>query len=97
MLENKKLPIHDIDIQRWGLQAAKQMNLDDFQASIAGLLEFKKRHGICSRKITNIVTKNEINNFDDIKKSEDQFLQRFYQLSGKYLPKQILNTDQVGI
>ena len=57
------LPIHDIDIQRWGLQAAKQMNLDDFQAFITWLLEFKKCHGICSRKITNIVTKSEINNF----------------------------------
>ena len=50
-----------MDIQRWGLQAAKQRNLDDFQASITWLLEFKKRHGICSRKITNIVTKSEIN------------------------------------
>ena len=73
------------------------MNLDDFQASIAWLLEFKKRHGICSRKITNIVTKSEINYFDDIKKSEEEFLQKFHQFSGKYLPKQILNTDQVGI
>ncbi|CAF4629857.1 unnamed protein product, partial [Rotaria sp. Silwood2] len=91
------LPIHDIDIQRWALQAAKQMNLDDFQASITWLLEFKKRHGICSRKITNIVTKKDINNFDNIKKSEEEFLQKFHQLSGKYLPKQILNTDQVGI
>ena len=72
------------------------MNLDDFQASIAWLLEFKKRHGICSSKITNIVTKSEINNFGDIKKSEELF-QKFHQLSGKYLPKQILNTDQVGI
>ena len=72
------------------------MNLDDFQASITWLLEFKKHHGICSRKITTIVTKSEIYNFDDIKKSEE-FLQKFHQLSAKYLPKQILNTDQVGI
>ena len=91
------LPIHDIDVQRWGLQAAKQMNLDDFQASITWLLEFKKRHGICSRKITNIVTKSEIDHFDDIKRSEEEFLQKFHQLSEEYLPKQILNTDQVGI
>ena len=73
------------------------MNLDDFQASITWLLEFKKHHGICSRKITNIVTKSEINNFDDIKRLEEELLQQFHQLSEKYLPKQILNTDQVGI
>ena len=85
--QEQHLPIPDIDIYRWELQAAKQMNLDDFHASIAWLLEFKKRHGIYSRKITNIVTKSEINNFDDIKKSEEEFLQKFHLLSGRYLPK----------
>ncbi|CAF5022839.1 unnamed protein product [Rotaria sp. Silwood1] len=55
------LPMHDIDIQRWALQAAKEMNLDEFQASHFWLATFKNRHGICSRKITNIVTKREIN------------------------------------
>ncbi|CAF3875692.1 unnamed protein product [Rotaria sp. Silwood1] len=67
------LPMHDIDIQRWALQAAKEMNLDEFQASHFWLATFKNRHGICSRKITNIVTKREISNFDDIKKSEEEF------------------------
>ena len=73
------------------------MNLDDFQASITWLLEFKKPHGTRSGTITNIVTKSERNNFDDIKRSEQEFLQKFHQLSEKYLAKQILNTDQVGI
>ena len=73
------------------------MNLDDFQVSMAWLLEFKKHHEICSHKITSMVTKREINNFDDIKKSEEEFLQKFYQLSGKCLLKQILQTDLVGI
>ena len=86
--------MHHIDIQRWELQAAKQMNLDDFQMSITWLLEFKNRHGICSRKTTSIITKREI---DDIKKSEEEFLQKFYQLSGKYVSKQILNTGERGI
>ncbi|CAF3472540.1 unnamed protein product [Rotaria sp. Silwood1] len=91
------LPMHDIDIQRWALQAAKEMNLDEFQASHFWLATFKNRHGICSRKITNIVTKREISNFDDIKKSEEEFLEKFRQLSRKYSSKEILNTDQVGI
>ena len=43
---------------------------DDSQASTTWLLE---RHGISSRKITNIVTKRELNNFDDIKKSKGEF------------------------
>lgn len=33
----------------------------------------------------------------NIKKSEIDFLEKFNQLCGKYLPEEILNTDQVGI
>lgn len=91
------LPMHDIDIQRWALQAAKDMNLDNFQASESWLLLFKNRHGICSRKITNIVTKREISNFDDIKRSEEEFLKKFHELSRNYSSKDIVNTDQVGV
>jgi hypothetical protein len=91
------LPIHDLDIQRWALQAAKEMNLDNFLASDSWLLKFKSRHGICSRKVTNVVTKKEIVNFDNIKKSEIDFLENFHRLSKKYSPEEILNTDQVGI
>ena len=87
------LPIDDIDIQRWALQAAKEVHLDDFQASECWLLNFKNRHGICSRKITNILTKKEVTNFDNIKKSEVEFIEKFDRLSKKYLPNEILNTD----
>ena len=91
------LPIHDVDIQRWALQAAKETHLNDFQASEYWLFVFKNRHGICSRKITNIVTKKEIINFDNIVKSEVEFLENFHQVSSKYLLEEIFNTDQVGI
>ena len=73
------------------------MTLDDCPASITCFLEFKGRHGICHGKIINIVMKREINNFGGIEKSEKGFLQKFYQLSEKYLPKQILNIDQVDV
>ena len=91
------LPIHDIDIQRWALQAAKEVHLDDFQVSEYCLLNFKNRHGICSRKITNIVTKKEITNFDNIKKSEVVYRKVRSLVKKKYLPNEILNTAQVGI
>ncbi|CAF4074732.1 unnamed protein product [Rotaria sp. Silwood2] len=65
------LPIHNIDIQRCGLQAA--------------------------REVTNIVTKKEIINFGDIKKSKIDFLEKFHRLSKEYSRKEILSMDQVGI
>ena len=73
------------------------MHIYDFQASHRWLIAFKRRHGICSRKVTDIVTKREVINIDDIKKSEIDFLEKCNQLSEKYLPEEILNTDQIGI
>ena len=71
--------------------------MNDFQASEYWLFVFKNRHGICSRKITNKVTKKEIIYFDNIIKSDVEFLENFHQVSSKYLPEEIFNTDKVGI
>ncbi|CAF1136444.1 unnamed protein product [Rotaria sordida] len=91
------LPIHDIDIQHWAVKVAKELDLDDFQASEFWLRTFKKQHRICSRKITNIITKREILNSDDILKSEENFIKLFNKLSPKYKEAEIFNTDLVGI
>ena len=73
------------------------MHIYDFQASHHSLIAFKHHHGIYSRKVTNIVTKREITNIDDIKKSEIDFSEKFNQLSEKYVAEEIPNTDQIGI
>jgi hypothetical protein len=52
---------------------------------------------ICSRKITNIITKREILNADEILKSEEDFIKLFKKLSPKYKESRILNTDQIRI
>ena len=52
------------------LKAARDMDIYDFQASHHWLIAFKRRHGICSRKVANIVTKREITDIDNIKKSD---------------------------
>ena len=58
---------------------------------------FKNKHTICSRKVTNIITKREILNADEILKSEEDFLKLFKKISPKYKGSTILNIDQVGI
>jgi hypothetical protein len=89
------LPIHDIDLQRWAVKASREIGFDDFQASEFWIRTFKNRHRICSRKITNIITKREILNSDEILKSEEDFIKLFNKLSPKYKETKIFNTDQV--
>ncbi|CAF3760184.1 unnamed protein product [Rotaria socialis] len=93
----KFLPVHDVDLCRWGLQAAKEYKIDNFRASSFWLLGFKTRHSICSRRITNIVTRHEVENAEVVQKSEIQFLKEYNSLKSKYLSHEILNTDQVGV
>ena len=93
----KCLPVHDIDLQRIALQVSHELNLENFVASCHWLSNFKARHSIVCRRITNIVTHHEIENFDEIQKSEDAFVKEFFALSPRYQANEIVNTDQVGI
>ncbi|CAF1651158.1 unnamed protein product [Adineta ricciae] len=51
----KALPVHDIDIRRWGLKKAMDESLHNFVASNHWLYTFKHKHSIISRKITKFV------------------------------------------
>ncbi|CAF4472282.1 unnamed protein product, partial [Rotaria sp. Silwood2] len=93
----KNLMVHDVDIQRWGLKVAKDMTLNEFHASDGWVKNFKGRHGIVSRRVTNIVTKHESANLELIEKSKENFIKDFYTRSSHFRSSQILNTDQVGI
>ncbi|CAF2120193.1 unnamed protein product [Rotaria magnacalcarata] len=94
---DNSLMVHDIDIQRWALKIAKEIKLDEFHASDGWLKNFKGRHGIVSRRVTNIVTKHEVANHALIEKSKEDFIKDFYVHSSHFNLSQILNTDQVGI
>ena len=91
------LPVHEFDIQRWALQLARKLKLEDFHASRHWLSNWKSRYSIVGRKITNIVTKHEIQNFEEVEKTKDDFLKEFHYLSKSYKEAEIMNTDQVGI
>ena len=52
---NKSLPVHDIDIQRWGEFAANTVKLENFQASPSWVTNFKNKYHLRSRKVTKIV------------------------------------------
>ncbi len=58
---------------------------------------FKSRHKIVSRRLTNIVTKHQIEDSDVIEKSKQEFIKNYYKLLPKYRSSEVINTDQSGI
>ncbi|CAM4778789.1 unnamed protein product [Rotaria magnacalcarata] len=91
------LPVHDIDLRRWSLKKARELNLHDFEASNTWLLGFKHRHRISSRKITQLVTRKHIESTDEINQSANTFVLETNKLIENYNSSEVLNTDQVGI
>ena len=75
------LPVHEFDIQWWAVKLAYELKLEGFRVSRHWLSNWKSRHSIVGRKITNIVTKHEIENLETVEKSKEAFLKEFYYLA----------------
>ena len=69
---------HDLDIQRWDLKIARDMKLNEFLTADGWVENFKCRHDIFPRRVTNIVTKQESANLELIEKSKETFIEGFY-------------------
>ena len=91
------ISVHDIDLRRWILQKAHELNLHDFQASNGWLSKFKNSHGICSRRATKLMTKRMIESPEEIKQSAEDFVSMSKKIIKKYHLKEVLNIDQLGI
>ena len=79
------------------MRKAKEIFLNDFVASEKWLFNFKHRYNICSRKITKLVTKREVQNEQEIHKSANDFVSNTQKIIKKYNPDYVLNTDQSGL
>ncbi|CAF4040341.1 unnamed protein product, partial [Rotaria sp. Silwood1] len=91
------LSVHDIDLRRRGLKKARELNLNDFEASEGWLWSFKYRHGICTRKITKLVMKKVVESQEEIYQSAKNFVLETNKIIEGYTPNQVLNTDQIGV
>jgi len=49
--------IHDLDLRRWALEAEEEINFFHFKAGATRILNFKRKHGIVSRKITKFINR----------------------------------------
>lgn len=88
---------NDHDLKRWALQKATEDSFLNFQASEHWLRSFKHRHHICSRKITKLVTRHQVEDSATIAISADSFLANVKQEMNQYAHEEILNTDQIGL
>lgn len=91
-----KIIIHDIDLKRWALKKKAELKISWFKASRWWLNEFKKKHGIVSRKITKFVTKRSINNNKELEMQCSVFQNSVKQLIMERGVQNIYNSDQSG-
>jgi len=54
--------IHGLDLRRWALEAKKEINFLHFKAGATWILNFKRKHGIVSRKITKFINRSSKTN-----------------------------------
>jgi len=90
------LPVHDMDLQKWALQKAKEVSYSQFKASRKWLLKFKRQNGIRSRKVTMTFSSTKLQKTDAIEASANAFRIEFKQELFNYPLDQIFNSDQSG-
>lgn len=91
------LSVHEIDLKHWALKKAREIDDITFTASDFWLHQFKRRHHICGRKITKLVTKSHVENEADIQQSADRFVLQVQKVLTKYSADCVFNTDQSGL
>lgn len=95
---NRKVPFHDMDIRRWAIRARQLFDMAPakFKASATWLLEFKKRHGIVSRKITKWVTKKTLATQESLEEQAAIFIQKVKTHIADFGVENVYNSDQSG-
>lgn len=94
----KSLTVHDIDIRRWALQARDNvsLSLNLFTASITWVHQFKRNHGIVSRKINKFVTQKTLTDKAKLKEQASKFVQDVKEKILIVGENNVWNSDQSG-
>nr|XP_012217170.1 PREDICTED: uncharacterized protein LOC105669005 [Linepithema humile] len=94
----KSIPIHDIDIKRWALNARNEVQLprEFFTASSKWIHNFKIKHGIVSRKINKFTTQTLLSKKDDLVQEANQFVSKIREQISLLGADNVYNSDQSG-
>lgn len=90
--------MHYWHLQSWALEASKEFGCENFKASKHFINNFKTEYGITSRIITQIVTRNNLEEDEEIRKTASNFNEKINQLikDTPLEPTNIWNCDQSG-
>ncbi|KAF4522672.1 hypothetical protein B566_EDAN010453 [Ephemera danica] len=94
--KKRRAIITDVDLRRWALQAASNIDLKGFKASPSWCLRFKRHYRIVSRKITKFVTKSTIRDEAEILKTAKTFIANTSDYIKVIGPRRMFNSDQSG-
>lgn len=94
----KSIPIHDIDIKRWALNARNEVKLprELFTASSKWIHNFKIKHGIVSRKINKFTTQTLLSKKGDLVQEANQFVSKIREQISLLGADNVYNSDQSG-
>ncbi|KAF4532704.1 hypothetical protein B566_EDAN004691 [Ephemera danica] len=91
----KRLPVHDLDLRRFALNAASEIGLEHFRASRSWIFKFKKTYNIVSRKVTKFITTKSMRNIEQTIAESKKFIQENKPLV-EAEPDSAINGDQSG-
>lgn len=83
LARNIYLPVHTIDLQRWGQEYAKKNNFK-FKSSNRWLQTFKRENRITNRKAVKILSLKEIKEETNILKSITDFKSEYNNKTNNY-------------
>ncbi|XP_071575586.1 uncharacterized protein [Temnothorax nylanderi] len=93
---DKNSIMHDIDLRRWALEAKEEINLPHFKAGATWILNFKRKHGIVSRKITKFVNHSSKKNQEQLQIACQDFIGSVKSFIDVFDVQNIYNADESG-
>lgn len=93
--DNNKI-IHDLDLRRWALEAKEEINLPHFKAGATWILNFKRKHGIVSRKITKFINHSSKTDQEKLQVASEEFVASVKLFIDLFEIQNIYNADESG-
>lgn len=94
---DRGLPVHDRDIEEWGLQYAESVGLSDFVGGGHWVNNLKKHNKISGRMVTGVVTKKKRQDAGKLREAIEEFHAKLKPILEKKPRDQVYNTDQSGL
>lgn len=88
--------IHDLDLQRWALQANTDIGLENFKASRHWVWNFKRTYKIVSRKINKFITRSYGTDTEQLKEIASTFVNNAKDHIGQVGIDNTFNADESG-